>query len=404
MRPGLTGPVSSILDSSFAAAANLLAGLLAIRVLSTQGLALYALLFSAAVAAMLVPSQMVYFVQRLDLNRRPPGALIPLRTSAARSTLHVIVVVAVTLASGLPILIDSGDPALWLIGLSAAAWAAISPLQDHVRAQLHIAGRHSLATTASVVNFSVTVCTLFLALVVTGLGTYLLPFGALFASNLISIAVAMLVSRNMPRIIDDWQVNWMTGVLTSLPAFLLQCAAYFTNVVVLVLLSEQALAQLEAARVAAQPVFAIAVGLLGYFGPRLIRADAAGDKVAVRRALAQFSVTLGAFTSVLAALLVGFPGFIAVVLGRPFDGLLAAARSVSFAARASSNVVELMALGRRAYRRIIAVSAIAAILSIALVPLLVPLIGVYSVPVALTAASATRFLALSSHGRGRSRD
>lgn len=406
--PRGVGGLLSLADAGTASVATFLAGLIALRALDDDRLALYALVFAAVTALTIAPQYMVYIPQRLHANRQAEPRRTDLRADLrSAAPLWAITAVGAVLA-GLPLSGVVGDWAVFaaLCG-TAAVLTGLSPLQDHVRASLHVVGRHGGAAAVSAINLS-TVAVVFVAVLVAGEGgegsaaalVALAPFGALVAGNLASVVVGVWLLRDVTVVEDREDVPVPRAMLIASTGFSRHGAGYVTNLLVAALLSPAALAGLEAARVAAQPVLILGTGVASAMMPQAVRAIGAGDHhragSVMRRMVAVVSGTGAAY----ALALLPLAPLLAVVFGRPVDAGLASARAGAYALSAAANPFNAYNMAERRYGLALGLTLGSELPALAVLVALLPSLGVFAVPVA-GAVSALLRIALNLLVRAR---
>jgi len=281
------------LDAGFASLATFVAGVYAVRELSTISLGGYALLFSAfmvmnqiSMELIFAPSQIIAIDlaprQRLGMlaHSVPRGALLALVSSWA------VPLGVVAVASQ----IEGAD--LIALSVSAALLAFASPIQDHLRAMLHMAEASWIAALMSATNLITTLLGLFL---LHDLAPAWAPFGALFLGNFLSLAVGggWVGSRKVPA-----PPRPTIGELRSLGGWLLATGlgktalSYGTKAVLNIVVGVAALGFVEGARVVSQPINVLAQGLMAQVGPRLTAAAAQRDKDVASRWVRRFVVLI----------------------------------------------------------------------------------------------------------------
>lgn len=311
MSSGLKTTVpAGLVDAAASSLATFVAGLFAARVLDPASLGVYALFFSGFMLAFAVPDHVVFQPAEVATLTHEPrrrllavpqiaGVGMPLSLVSATVGVLVCVLVAPDVESGI------------VMPLAVTSWcaAAVWPLQDHVRQMLHMADRSVVAAAMSMVN----------AVVVTGaLGaSYLLPVGvawvpftAITLGNVASLAVGLWAWRSVARTSDEPVRLRMRSVLRTGRYYLASgtapiAATFVVSVIVARLAGSAALGYAEAARVVAQPVAVIGVGLTATIGPRLLEAGAARDPVRARRLTAVFLLIVTG-SGLLAVALVGW--------------------------------------------------------------------------------------------------
>jgi capsular polysaccharide biosynthesis protein len=290
---------AGLLDAGFASLATLGVGVYAARTLTASELGAYALFFSAFLFAAVVPNQLVLVpaefatlpvrrIERLGLLRQTARLGVP------------VAVVAATVASvGATIGAKAPRELLLPLALSTAACAVVSPLQDHIRRLLHLAGVSWRAAGVSVVQ---------LLAVAGSLGLFALaevpaiwrPFGALAVANMLSLASGYALAHREWRAFRVPRAHIGEAIRSGRWLLLIEVvttgALFLSAVVITHLASAAALGHAEAARIVAQPIFVLTIGLGAVLGPRSMEAAAARDRLAARRVLVPFSLLLVAIS------------------------------------------------------------------------------------------------------------
>ncbi|HEY0373980.1 MAG TPA: hypothetical protein VGC94_04240 [Amnibacterium sp.] len=395
--------LAGLLDAGLAALATFLAGVIAVRLLDTRSLAVYAVLFSATVLGMLLPRQLHYVPAQLAANLEPDLRAPLLRSDLLRAVPVSAGTFLVVLASGLTLLGTAPLPVCLALGVTGAAYAAVSPFQDHVRAALHLVDRH----------YSAAACSVVLALVVGGGAVAVLvaprspldllaPFGLLLLGNLISVALGTVLLRGAPshRAYRPQPFGDRARLLLSEAA--VQGAWFACNYAVLILLGAAALAHLETARILASPLTILATALVTFMGPAVLRrlrptpANPHGARNDIVRILATLVVGGAVYLAVLAVL----RGPVGAVLAKSVDLGLTAARLGEVVVEGASTIVTLVvfALGRT--RETLAISVTAGVTGLAATIALAPVLGLYALPVGQAIGMAVRLvIAWTSVGR-----
>ncbi|GGH41182.1 lipopolysaccharide biosynthesis protein [Microbacterium album] len=385
---------ASLGDSGAGAAGSFLVGLVALRALDTHELALYALLFSAGTAAAVIPQQMAYLPRRIELNKSADRVRPRYGRDFAAAVPHNTIAVVLVIVSGAPLYSSvHQDVALGMIG-GAILWVACLGYQDHIRSALHVTQHHHHAATVSVAKL--TVCLLaFTVLVVWGhtlppLVLSNLPFAVLGLSTLVSALLGVWLHRHTQPSEEAIKIRFVTSVRTAFGGFLLQGSGYVTNLIVALSLGSVALAQLEAARVAAQPVFVAASALSSYYLPPAIRLQHAGDRRgALRRVGIMISMQL-AIGGMYAAIVPLIAGPLGTVATRTVDPGLASARAGAFAAQSTIAPLNQLNLAAGRYRLANVSTALSVAVSLGTLTACIGAVGVYAVPIAMGVGALTR--------------
>ena len=142
------------LDAGFSALSGFAAGAAAVRLLDPSVLGVYALLFAAFGVASQIPAQLVCAPAEVLISHRPTGERLPSLRWSLRRAIPFASFASLSVALGaLPFAgqVDLGSMTPMIV--TAIAFTALSPCQDHVRKVLHISERSWRAATVSGVQF-----------------------------------------------------------------------------------------------------------------------------------------------------------------------------------------------------------------------------------------------------------
>lgn len=387
------GGALALADAGTASVATFVASLIALRSLTDVELALYALIFSALTALMIAPQYMLYIPQRLHANRQAGLRRTDYAADARAALPFAMATGAGVLLAGLPL--RAGHEQAWLVmGLSAAVLSALSPFQDHLRASLHVAGRHGAAAATSAVNVAMVAGVFAWAEwgTMRGEWAYAAPFGALVLGNLASIVVGYRLHRDVTVVEERDPISFGTSVLAASTGFARQGVAYVTNLLVAAMISASALAALETARVAAQPVLILGVGMASYFMPQAVRAIGAGDRRRASGIMRRLVATVSGAGAVYALALLPLAPLLALILGRPVDAGLASARAGSFAMSAAANPFNAYNMAERRYGLALGLTAASEVPALIALVALIPVAGVFAVPLAAVVSAVLRIV------------
>jgi O-antigen/teichoic acid export membrane protein len=397
--------VASLGDAGAASAGTLLVGLIALRSLSNAELALYALLFSAGVAAMVIPQQMSYLPRRIRVNQAVDKVRSAYQSDLISSLPFIIVAVLIVLAAGLPLYAAVGALDSLLLSGTAILWVTASSFQDHIRTSLHITDDHRLATVVSFAQLTiVAICfasTLFIGPDYMGSVTTAIPFGTLAVANILSAGVGMWLHRKRNVIADSSRIALSLGLRTAASGFMLQVSGYASNLIITLTLGYAALATLEGARIAAQPILVAGAALSSYFLPTAIRMQQRGEARAAGRRIGTLLSSQIAIGIIYAAIV----PFLAVLLGvladRPIDAGVAAALAIAFALQVGVGPLNQMNIAAGRYRLAAMSTAISIAGSIVVLLITIPFAGVYAVPISISVGALVRASVLVGQRRGR---
>ncbi len=290
---------------------------------------------------------------------------------------------AIVLASGFTLFGRVPLASYLALALTAAAFAVLSPLQDHLRSALHLVGRHWSAACSSLVVMGVVAATAGTTLLVPpAAGAELLPFGALLVGKLLSMGLGSVLLRGADRFGDYRPAPFRVRARFLLAEMAVQAAWFGCNLAVLWILSSRAVGDLEAARVVASPLNIVIVGLLTFLNPALLRTLSGGqaDLGRFRSRIGRlFLVVIGASAGyyVLIVLLVGV---VTVVFNRPTDLPLVGARLGAVLVEGLSIVIVQLIFAMDRSRLALTLSAGAAAIGLVSTVALLPVLGVFALP------------------------
>lgn len=274
------------MDSGSASLASFVAGLIAIWTLDPSGLGVYAVFFSAFLAGTYIPRHFVFVpveMASVQFDREQRKTLV-------RRSIKVGLwpAVAGSLVIGIAVLASASfaDPAL-LVQLSTTAAIAtfLSPIQDHVRRLLHLSDRSWHAALVSVTQLAVVSAIALFALTpahLLDIAPGWIPFGALVLANTMSLIVGFVLAAGRPRggvARADLSISSLSkpGRWLLLSALATKGSLFLAAALIGNLAGAEALGYAEAARVVAQPVMVLGIGLADVMSPRMMEAGHRSD-------------------------------------------------------------------------------------------------------------------------------
>lgn len=295
-KAGRAAVAAGVADAGLASLATFLVGLYAVRALDAAALGAYALVFTAFNLLAVVPAQLLFVpaeTAAAGVSRAARGGLAAhsLRAGLPAAALAALALPAWMLAA--PGGVAARDAAA--LTATAAACTLLSPVQDHLRRMLHVAGRSGAAALVSAVHLAAAGAGLLLAAALS-LPVAWIPFGALAAANALSLGVGTAFVRAGGPAPPELRVRvlldsgrWLLAAGIIGPA-----SAFAAAGIVGQLAGAAALGVAEAARVIGHPVLVLATGLSAVLGPRSVRAARDGDRAQARRVAVRFQLlTLG---------------------------------------------------------------------------------------------------------------
>jgi O-antigen/teichoic acid export membrane protein len=286
---------AGLLDAGFASLARLAIGIFAARTLSVSDLGAYALFFSAFVFACVVPMQFVLVpaeLATLPAARLDRLALLRQSWRIGAPTAAAAAVLA-SVAAGLGA--EAPAKVLWPLVLTMTACATVTPLQEHTRRVLHLAGVSWHAAAVSLVQIGGVVAALGLLAWVDAPPLWH-PFGALTIATVVSLTAGLLLARRRqpPATLPRYGVTrlmrsgrWLLAIEVITAG-----ATFLASVLVSRFDTPESLGYAEAARIVGQPLVVLASGLSVVLSPRAMEAGAGRDRTAARRVARPYAVLL----------------------------------------------------------------------------------------------------------------
>ncbi len=287
---------AGLLDAAFNSLGTFAVGVAAAQLLDATLLGVYAVFFTSYQLGLVLPMFLIYLPAEVKaVAREVPTRLLILRDSlrfglgAAFASLASI---------GLATLVvwnqaDRGD--LLAFALTAMPPILLMPAQAHIRRMFHIAGRSWRAASISGVQLLASVAGIGV-LVAAGVPDVWVPFGGFSIAAVVSLVYAVVLAaaalRSRPgavrlaELVQSGRWLLVTGIVPSAAAFAV--AALISH-----LASTEALGYAEGARLVAQPMMVLGVGLNASLGPRSMEAAHRRDRADARRVARVFVVIIG---------------------------------------------------------------------------------------------------------------
>jgi O-antigen/teichoic acid export membrane protein len=247
----------------------------------------------------------------------------------------------------------------------------------------HVSKRSWLAATMSAIHFLITAVSLTVGLRTDPLWA---PFGALAIGNVASLGFAALATgRIAPGTFPRPSQNevFALGGWLLFTGFARTSSSYIARVLLNSIVGIAALGHVEAARVVAQPINVLALGLMAQVGPRLTQAGASGHRDDAKRWRRRFFFLL-ATIALPYALLTAAPWStnpLASITPRAYEAPgLTAAMLIAVITTCVLRPLRAELLGTRLQRKIAGVSAISSVIEI-LVVFAGGLVGSFVMPI-----------------------
>lgn len=287
---------AGLFDAGCSSLATFLVGLYATRYFEPVLLGAYALFFTAFVLAAVVPTQLLFTpaeirglagsgLQRLRLLDQS------VRLGVLPSLVPALLAASAALAGTKDVAIRSMLP----MALTAALASFISPIQDHVRRTLHLAGVSWRAATVSMMHVLATGLAL-VALTRSGAPLVAIPFGALAIANVVSLTCGFVLASDRHRHghLEPLSIHDLlrTGRWLLIGGVTPSGSAFISGLLITHLAGAVAMGHVEAARLVGQPLLVLATGLSAITAPPLMEAGRGRDEEAGRRIGRGFEATM----------------------------------------------------------------------------------------------------------------
>lgn len=285
---------AGLVDAGSASLATFAVSLYAARALDPATLGAYGLFFPGFVLVGMVPTQLLFLpaeIASLSFQGRERFAVL---RRSFRLGAPVALAAGVSLIAVAWFVPPEVEPsAVVALALTAAAASVVHPMQDHLRRLLHF-GRSSWNAAATSAVQLVTTGLALAALHLTVSAAWV-PFGALALANGVSLLTGWLRARPPPdprthalalsAMLRNGRWLLVAGLAPGLSQFAVAALVAW-------LAGAAALGHAEAARVVAQPVFVLGMGLQSVLGPRLMEAAADRSAGSARRTSRRFALVL----------------------------------------------------------------------------------------------------------------
>lgn len=292
---------AGVFDSGFASLATFAVGLAAVNLLDDVDRGVYAVFFTAFFAGSLLSSEFIFTPSEVAAVEYPVDKRLSLVWRALALGLGpCLLASAASFGAVLATSEYASTEVAFAFAVTCAAAIVISPMQDFVRSMLHIGSESWSAAAVSLVQVVVAV-----AAVLTGIALDVpvqwLPFGALVIANASSLFVGLVLVHVRTTGRADRRLTFRPlarrGVWFVLNAAAPALSGFFTAALIAWLASPEDLGYAESARVVAQPIFVVGVGLKSVLHPKSVRAAMDIDRSEARRTQRLFAGTMVTVTA-----------------------------------------------------------------------------------------------------------
>lgn len=277
---------AGILDSGFASMASFAVGLIAVNLFDDVNRGVYAVFFAAFLLGQVIPRNLTYMPAEVYAVSRSSEERISVVRWSIPLGIGPAIFGALAAAAAFAVTIGYATPSVGVgLFVTSAIAAFLSPMQDHARAMFHIAALSWRASLVSVIQLTTVVVCLVVAIALD-LPIGWVPFGALAIANGVSLTAALVIARmstigHAPPL--DFRTLTTKGVWLVLGAVAPSLAAFAVTAIIAALAGPEAAGYAESARVVAQPVMVLFLGLSAVLSPRSMRAAMDLDKATARR-------------------------------------------------------------------------------------------------------------------------
>lgn len=349
------GVPAGLIDAGLASLAHFLVGLAAVNLMSPSDRGVYAVFFAAFLVAGIVPQYLIFTpAEVIAVSRERKHRLDQFHESLLMGIGPTLIGASALVIAALATAADTTSDVTYALAATSILAILVSPLQDHVRRLLHIA-RHSW-NAAAVSTAQLVIVTLMLAtLMASDIPVVLIPFGSLAVANTVSLGLGLILAkRHALRDAFDrlrFRELAVSGRWLLAVGLLPFVSGFIGSIVIVKIAGTVAMGYAEAARVAAQPILVLGMGLGAVLGPRGMEAGMRanfGQAHKAHRAYIALIVGLGFAYLLLAGF--DWPGNVMVWLvpsAYVVSGLAAVTIIANVVTSASSQFVREMMGGRR---------------------------------------------------------
>jgi O-antigen/teichoic acid export membrane protein len=275
------GVPAGLVDAGLASLAHFLVGLAAVNVMGSSDRGVYAVFFAAFLVAGIVPQYLIFTpAEVIAVSHERKHRLDQIRQSLLMGAGPTLVGASALGIAAIATAADTTSEVTYALTASSILAILVSPAQDHVRRLLHIA-RHSWNAAAISTAQLIVVTVMLATLLAIDVPVVWVPFGSLAVANAVSLSLGLiLVKRHALRDtfdklrFRDLAVSGRWLLATGLLPF---AAAFIGSIVIVKIAGPVTMGYAEAARVAAQPILVLAMGLGAVLGPRGMEAGMQAD-------------------------------------------------------------------------------------------------------------------------------
>ncbi len=320
---------AGVIDAGLNSLATFTVGLVAATLYEPALLGVYAVFFSAHLMGVAVPMHLIYLPAEVHAIEQERNLRLPVLRHSIWLASGPSLVTGVAMLLALVVVHNQASGAeLLSLAWTAALATVLVPAQAHLRRMLHIAGRSWRAALVSGTQLIAAVTATF-ALLASGISDTLIPFAALSLATGLSIIIGLLLAApwrepspkhlRMTDLVVSGRWLLVTGLVPAAAGFV--AAALVSH-----LASPDDLGYAYAARLAAQPLFVLGVGLNAVLGPRSMEAAHRRDAPSALRMQRVFATVILAASAAYLAIAGG------AWVWNPFNYVIPEAYEIAFLA------------------------------------------------------------------------
>jgi O-antigen/teichoic acid export membrane protein len=288
---------AGLVDAGLSSLATFAVGVAAAQLFTASTLGVYAVFFTSYQLGLVLPMFLIYLPAEVKAVAREMGHRLPI----LRSSLPVgFIASLLSLASvGLAILVVWGKASqetVLILAVTAVVPTLLMPAQAHIRRMLHIDGQSWRAASISAAQlvFALIGLVIMVRLDVPDTAVPFGAFGIAAGASLVTglVLAASLHEGNGASVV--WRELVASGRWLLVTGMAPNLAGFAIAAIIGTLAGTAALGYAEGARLVAQPLMVLGVGLNASLGPRSMEAGYEGNRRKARRVAKAFIMLIGA--------------------------------------------------------------------------------------------------------------
>jgi O-antigen/teichoic acid export membrane protein len=279
------GVPAGLTDAGLASLAHFLVGLAAVNLMGSSDRGVYAVFFAAFLVAGVVPQYLIYTpAEVIAVSHDREHRLDQFRQSLLMGVGPTLVGASALVIAAIATADDTTPEVTYALMTTSILAILVSPAQDHVRRLLHIA-KHSWNAAAVSTAQLVVVAIMLTTLIAIDVPVAWVPFGSLMVANIVSLSLGLILAKR--HALSDafsrlrFRELAVSGRWLLAMGLLPFVSGLIGSILIVKIAGAVAMGYAEAARVAAQPILVLAMGLGAVLGPRGMEA---GMRVDIKQA------------------------------------------------------------------------------------------------------------------------